>query len=139
MRWFVDNDKCAVKVEKKKPVKHTYTRPYLIFFDFDKSNITPEANKILSTLYKDAKKAVRAWYHITGHADRSGTDAYNMALSKRRAEAAKAQLVRMGVPAKNISIDYKGEREPLVRTPDGVREPQNRRDEIRLTVERIKK
>ena len=134
-KWVAESNQCG----EPEKVKRTYTRPYLVFFDFDKSNVTPEANQILSTLYKDAKKAVRAWYHITGHADRSGSDAYNMALSKRRAGEVKAHLMRMGVPAGSISIDFKGEHEPLVQTKDGVREPQNRRAEVRLKVEEVKR
>ena len=44
----------------------------------------------------------------------------------------KAELVKLGIPAKLIDVKFKGEREPLVQTPDGVREPQNRRVEIVL-------
>ena len=66
----------------------------------------------------------------TGHADRSGTDRYNLALSERRAKAVQAELVRLGVPADQIAVTFKGEAEPLVPTADGVREPQNRRVEI---------
>lgn len=137
-KWPAASDICAGEPEQVKQEKHTYSRPYIVFFDFDKSNVTAEAGSTMNTLYKDAKKAVQAWYHITGHADRSGTDAYNMALSKRRADAVRAKLIKMGVPANNITTDFKGEREPLVQTKDGVREPQNRRAEIRLTVEEIK-
>ena len=69
---------------------------------------------------------------LTGHADRSGADAYNMALSLRRGAATKDELVRNGVPANAIVIIGKGESAPLVPTADGVREPQNRRVEIVL-------
>ncbi|HAD86247.1 MAG TPA: hypothetical protein DCG48_02695, partial [Rhodospirillaceae bacterium] len=68
----------------------------------------------------------------TGHADRSGTDAYNLRLSQRRAESVKAELNRLGIPSGEILTRWKGEREPLVQTPDGAREPQNRRVEIIL-------
>jgi outer membrane protein OmpA-like peptidoglycan-associated protein len=53
-----------------------------------------------------------------------------MRLSKRRADAVKAALVKEGIAAGNISVFAKGETEPLVPTPDGVREPQNRRAQI---------
>jgi outer membrane protein OmpA-like peptidoglycan-associated protein len=68
----------------------------------------------------------------TGHADTSGTDRYNVGLSKRRAAAVQAELMRLGLSADEIFINWKGEREPLVETNDGVREPQNRRVEIIL-------
>jgi hypothetical protein len=66
----------------------------------------------------------------TGHADRSGPEGYNMALSLRRANAVKNSLVRNGVPAASIAVVGRGESQPLVPTADGVREPQNRRVEI---------
>jgi outer membrane protein OmpA-like peptidoglycan-associated protein len=55
-----------------------------------------------------------------------------MALSLRRANAVKDQLVREGIPAANITVVGRGESQPLVQTADGVREPQNRRVEIVL-------
>jgi hypothetical protein len=66
----------------------------------------------------------------TGHTDTSGTPQYNMALSLRRANTVKAELVRQGVPAAAISTVGVGEAGLLVQTGDGVREPQNRRVEI---------
>ena len=42
----------------------------------------------------------------------------------------KDELIRLGVPARDIHIAWKGESEPLVQTGDGVKEPQNRRVEI---------
>src|SRR5882757_568930 len=68
----------------------------------------------------------------TGHTDTSGPENYNMALSLRRANAVKDALVREGVPATAIAVVGRGEQGLLVPTPDGVREPQNRRVEIVL-------
>ncbi|MDP1748828.1 MAG: OmpA family protein, partial [Reyranella sp.] len=66
----------------------------------------------------------------TGHTDTSGPEAYNMALSLRRANTVKDALVREGVPATAITVIGRGEAGLLVKTADGVREPQNRRVEI---------
>jgi outer membrane protein OmpA-like peptidoglycan-associated protein len=55
-----------------------------------------------------------------------------MALSLRRANAVKEQLVREGIPVEQIVVVGRGETQPLVPTPDGVRESQNRRVEIVL-------
>jgi outer membrane protein OmpA-like peptidoglycan-associated protein len=55
-----------------------------------------------------------------------------MKLSQRRAEAAKAYLVRNGIAANRITTEARGERDPLVQTADGVREPQNRRVAINI-------
>ncbi len=68
--------------------------------------------------------------HVNGHTDRAGTDAYNLALSERRARAVQAELTNQGFTANQITISGKGESENLVPTGDGVREPQNRRVEI---------
>jgi len=105
-------------------------QPYLVFFDFDRSDITVEADRIIRQAADAFKKGQSPQMSVTGHTDRAGSDAYNQALSVRRANAVKARLVQYGVPANAITTIGKGESEPLVPTADGVREPQNRRAEI---------
>ena len=107
-------------------------RNFLVFFDWDKADLTADARAIINAAAKASTSMKVTRIETTGHADRSGTDAYNLRLSKRRAEAVKAELNRLGIPAGEIVVRWKGEREPLVATPDGVREPQNRRVEIIL-------
>jgi outer membrane protein OmpA-like peptidoglycan-associated protein len=105
---------------------------YLVFFDWNKANITPEAASILKTVAANAKKMGEPKIVATGHTDTSGSADYNMGLSVRRAEAVKADLVTLGVPAANITTVGKGQEDPLVPTGDGVREPQNRRVQIQF-------
>jgi len=105
---------------------------YLVFFDWNKANITPEAASILDKVAADAKKMAGAKIVATGYTDLSGSADYNLGLSERRAEAVKADLVTMGVPAANITTIGRGEADPLVPTADGVREPQNRRVQIQF-------
>jgi outer membrane protein OmpA-like peptidoglycan-associated protein len=100
---------------------------YMVFFDFDRSDITTVAQGTIRQAANDAKVGRVTRLQVTGHADRSGSEAYNMALSQRRAEAVRAELVRHGIPAEQITVQARGEGEPLVPTADGVREPQNRR------------
>jgi OOP family OmpA-OmpF porin len=107
-------------------------RSFLVFFDFDRSNITTEADRVIREAAANAKRGNVSRINVTGHADRSGSDRYNMALSLRRADAVKAVLVREGIPANQIAVVGRGEAQPLVPTADGVREPQNRRVEIVL-------
>jgi len=103
---------------------------YLVFFDWDSSQLTAEAQRIIRTAADAAKQGRVARIEVTGHADRSGTDAYNMRLSQRRADAVKAELAKNGVATGDIATFAKGESQPLVPTADGVREPQNRRVQI---------
>ena len=105
-------------------------RTYLVFFDWDKSDITPEANAILRTAAANAGKMGSVRLVLTGHADTSGPEGYNLALSKRRADAVSGFFANMGFAQGEITVIAKGETEPLVATGDGVREPQNRRVEI---------
>ncbi len=105
---------------------------YLVFFDFDKAQITPEAARIIQQAAAASKSSGAVRVDLTGHTDRSGGDAYNMALSLKRANAVKEQLVKLGLTADQITVVGKGETAPMVATPDGVREPQNRRVEIVL-------
>ncbi|QQS13146.1 MAG: OmpA family protein [Rhodospirillales bacterium] len=105
---------------------------YIVFFDFDRANITPQAMTTIKQAAAAATAGKKTRIGVTGHADRSGNDAYNMALSLRRANAVKDALVREGIPAANIAVVGRGESQPLVQTADGVREPQNRRVEIVL-------
>lgn len=108
-------------------------REYLVFFDWDKSNITPAADRVLSDMVTAAaNQPVRV--RVVGHTDTSGKPSYNQKLSVRRAESVKRALVAKGVPAGNITTEGRGESELLVRTGDNVREPSNRRAQILPTV-----
>ena len=103
---------------------------YMVFFDFDKSEISTASERVLQEAASTAQRAPVTRIVATGHADRAGPDTYNMSLSLRRATSVKSVLMRNGVPANLIVIMGKGEREPAVPTADGVREPRNRRVEI---------
>jgi hypothetical protein len=110
------------------------TSSYLVFFDFDKSDLTPAAMKILDKAAADALAGKPAKIEVSGYTDASGTEKYNMALSRRRAMAVEAVLTAKGISSKAIGIQAKGEKEQLVPTADGVKEPQNRRVSIVFTV-----
>jgi outer membrane protein OmpA-like peptidoglycan-associated protein len=112
------------------PAPAPAARTYLVFFDFDRSDITPEAASIIRQAADDAKRTNVRLIVATGHADRSGPTDYNQRLSERRAAAVKGALVREGIAAGTIQTSGRGENDNLVATPDGVREPRNRRVEI---------
>jgi iron complex outermembrane receptor protein len=105
-------------------------KSYMVFFDFNKSDLTPQAVEIVDTAAKNAGPAKVTQLTVTGHTDTVGSDAYNMRLSKRRAESVAAELEKQGIASSEIEIIAKGKRDLLVPTKDGVREPQNRRVQI---------
>ena len=108
------------------------TRTYLVFFDFDRADLTDRARQIIADAAQNAGRVQTTRIEVGGHADRSGSPQYNQRLSLRRAEAVAAELTRQGVARSAISVQAFGESRPLVATADGVREPQNRRVEIVL-------
>jgi outer membrane protein OmpA-like peptidoglycan-associated protein len=100
---------------------------FIIYFGFNKCNITPEADQVLGEAASAAKSDGQASVRIVGHTDTVGSASYNQRLSECRADAAKSNLVGKGVPADAISTSGRGESELLVKTGDNVKEPQNRR------------
>jgi outer membrane protein OmpA-like peptidoglycan-associated protein len=112
------------------PAAQVEAAKFLVFFDWDKATLTPEARRVIASAADEFKKIGSTRIVATGYTDLSGTPQYNLALSERRADAVKAELVRLGVPAAVITTIGKGEADPLVPTKDGVREAQNRRVEI---------
>jgi len=105
------------------------TRQFNVYFDFDKSNLTPEGQRIVE-LVATQVKSDNSTVVLVGKADLSGTDSYNLALSKRRADAVHSALAAAGVSNDHIEERYVGMREPPVPTAPGVREPRNRVVEI---------
>ena len=99
----------------------------MVFFDFNKSDLTAQAAKIVDQAAANAASAKATTLSVTGYTDTVGSDAYNMRLSRRRAESVAAKLEKDGVPASEIAIVAKGKHDLLVPTADGVKEPQNRR------------
>ena len=104
---------------------------FIVFFEFDKSSLTADGRRVVdaaAAAFKSGKSGVA----IAGYTDLAGTQQYNLALSRRRADTVKAALVRDGVPAAAIDEKWFGKQNPRVPTADGVREPQNRRVEITM-------
>ncbi|RKK02969.1 OmpA family protein [Pseudoroseomonas wenyumeiae] len=107
-------------------------RTYLVFFDFDRADLTDRARQIIAEAAQNANRVQATRIEVAGHADRSGSPQYNQRLSQRRADAVAAELTRQGIQRSAITVQAFGESRPLVATADGVREPQNRRVEIVL-------
>jgi outer membrane protein OmpA-like peptidoglycan-associated protein len=107
--------------------------PFLLYFDFDSASVTMEGQKVVAAAAKAAVAAKAVTVIVTGYTDRAGSDAYNMALSKRRADVVAAALKQAGVTADmKILVASLGETDPQVPTVDGQREARNRRVSIVL-------
>jgi iron complex outermembrane receptor protein len=109
------------------PPAPAVARSYMVFFDFNKSELTADAVSIVDQAAKNAGPSKATEITVTGHTDTVGSDAYNLRLSQRRAESVAAELEKDGIPASEIAIVAKGKRDLLKPTKDGVKEPQNRR------------
>ena len=104
--------------------------PFIVFFEWDKSDITPEAASILDNAVTQYQNCGAAQVQIAGHADKSGSAQYNVGLSQRRADAVRGYLASRSIPEGSITTQAFGEERPRVDTADGVREVQNRRVEV---------
>ncbi|MDB5696513.1 MAG: flagellar motor protein MotB [Sphingomonas bacterium] len=104
--------------------------PFIVFFEWDKSDITPEAASILDNAVTQYQNCGNAQVMLAGHADKSGSASYNVGLSQRRADAVKGYLTSRSIPDTVIASEAFGEARPRVDTADGVREVQNRRVEV---------
>lgn len=107
-------------------------KEFIVFFGFNKCNITSEADAVLSEAASSAKASGSASISIVGHTDTVGSNAYNQKLSECRADAAKLNLVGKGIPDSAISTSGRGEGDLMIQTGDGVKEPQNRRASVNL-------
>jgi len=105
-----------VAVGPEKPAFEKITLQAETLFDFDKAVVRPDGKKILED---DVVTKMKQYPQVevvlvSGHADRIGTEKYNMNLSQRRADAVKEFLVAQGVDAGRINTAAKGEAEPVV-------------------------
>lgn len=119
----------AVQPAAAPAVPPTAAHQYNVYFDWDKSVLTADAHKIIDQVASQVKSS-NSRVALTGKADLSGSDAYNLKLSHRRADTVRQALVADGVPADRIDERWVGMREPPVPTAAGVREPRNRVVEI---------
>lgn len=115
---------------KAPPAQVCNTGPYLVFFDWDNSTLTGRAEQSLDAAASQYAWCGNARILLSGHADRSGSSAYNIPLSQRRNAAVRTYLTSRGIADEAIDSQAFGEGRPLVATQDGVREPQNRRVEV---------
>ena len=113
------------------------TLPEDILFDFDQSDIRPSARDALTKLTVLLENYATAPVLISGHTDSKGSDQYNQALSEKRAEAVKNDLVQnFGVDASRLQTEGLGESNPVAPNThaDGSDHPENRQKNRRVEV-----
>ena len=121
-----------VIVQQPPPPQQNVARTYLVFFDWDRADLTDRARQVVRQAAQATQQVQVTRIMVTGNTDTTGTARYNQGLSVRRAQNVAAELVRLGVPSGAITTQGVGFSRPLVNTGPGVREPQNRRVEIVL-------
>ncbi|MEM9169433.1 MAG: OmpA family protein [Pseudomonadota bacterium] len=108
---------------------------FIVYFDYDKSSLTPEAASLVREAAQRALANDIETVVVEGNTDTVGSSGYNQALSLRRAEAVERALIANGVPAERIDTRALGETNLAKPTPDGTREPLNRRAEVTISFE----
>lgn len=100
--------------------------------NFDIGEATPGADQeaILQKIFASAAERPGAEVQVVGHTDRLGTTEVNDALSRDRGEQVRQYLIARGLPPALVRATWRGEREPLVETANGVAQAQNRRVEV---------
>ena len=104
----------------------------MIHFDFDKSNLRPDAQAILREKAAYLQANPREKVIIEGHCDERGTTEYNLALGDRRANSAKAFLVNLGIADSRLKTISYGEERPLDSASNEAAWAKNRRAQFVL-------
>ena len=128
----------AAPVENMANMAHTdvVMRPtdsmFIVFFGFNKNKIGPSGEGVLDAIATKLRRSPGTVAQITGFTDRAGGENYNINLGQKRADAVKRALLKRGIDPRYLKATSKGEHATLVRTADNVKEPANRRVEIRF-------
>ena len=116
------------------PAAAVTTMQATIQFAFDKSVLTDSARSVLDQKVEVFRANPEMSILMVGYTDPKGSDAYNMALGIRRAEATKAYLVGKGVAAERVIIDSRGERKQIANSAGADGDALNRRAVFRLLI-----
>ncbi|HEX4301167.1 MAG TPA: OmpA family protein [Rhizomicrobium sp.] len=108
------------------------SKDFTVYFDFDSWTLTGEQLTVLQQAIATARAGGQSHIAVVGHTDTSGSADYNQALSVKRANVVTETLVDMGARREAIQISGVGETDLAVQTPDGIKEPKNRRAVVTL-------
>jgi peptidoglycan-associated lipoprotein len=105
----------------------------MIYFDLDMADIRDDSKATLDQKIPLLNANPNLTIKVTGHTDSRGSDEYNIALGQRRARAVRDYLVRRGIAASRITLDSRGEEQPVAQGEDESAWSQNRRAEFEIT------
>lgn len=103
---------------------------FTLYFVEGSDELTEDSKQSLDAMFADLAKRTVPDVLVVGHTDTVGSDQFNDALAKKRAESVRTALIARGLPQGDVTAIGRGKRELLVPTPDGIAEPRNRRVEI---------
>ena len=108
------------------------TSEFTVYFEWDRSNLNQAALDTIDAAVERARQCNISGAVVIGHTDTSGSNAYNVGLSQRRAGVVRDALVARGFPQGLINTEARGETDLARATGDGVREPLNRRTAVTI-------
>lgn len=103
-----------------------------VLFDLNKSTIRSESEEALRNIAEIMEEYPNTIFHIGGHTDSTGSDQYNLQLSKERAAAVRERLIELGVSANRLTSEGYGESRPIASNNTSAGRQENRRVEISL-------
>jgi len=105
---------------------------FLLYFLEGRDDLTPDSQQVIQQVFAEIARRPSPEIVVIGHTDRVGTVASNDALSLRRAQKVRDDLIKRGIAPERIETAGRGEREPLVPTAPQVPERRNRRVEVSI-------
>ena len=133
-RCVCSNDLSAAFVQEDAPVNLQATLAADVLFRFDKASLSPKARSRIDDVIARVRAASPPLVLVDGYTDAKGSNAYNVRLSRRRAQAVAAVLRQGGAP--RLVVKGHGEADPVApnANPDGSDNPAGRARNRRVTI-----
>ncbi len=107
-------------------------KEFIVYFPFDNDALTEAAKRVVDEAARYASRQPGGRTTIVGYTDAAGSEGYNQALSERRSQVVRETLLADGLREATMDMAWRGKHDLAVQTPDGVKEPQNRRVTIEV-------